>query len=118
MSFGEILREISGSVTGALGAMIVGMDGITVDEYSVSGVTDLQTIGIEYGAVMKEVENVSSSLELGKAREMAVTTEGCVIIIRMITEEYFLILVLSPGSNLGKGRFKARVAANRIAAEF
>ena len=118
MSFGEILKELAVSVNGALGALVVGMDGITVEEYAASGDHDLQTVAVEYGAVLKEVEQVSDSLQLGLAKEFSVTTETCAIIIRKINEEYFLVLMLAPGANVGKGRFKARMSANKLVAEF
>jgi len=118
MSFTEVLRGITEDVKGARGAVVVGMDGIIVEEYTNEPGMDLQSIGAEYGNILKEVQNASASLRLGQARELAVLTEIADLIIRKINDDYFLALMLSPEGNLGKGRFMVRKAVNRLEKEF
>ena len=117
MSFSEVLRGISNEVRGIRGAVIVGMDGIIVDEYSPGG-EDLQSLGAEYGNILKNIQQVSESLQMGVTSELSVRTETSDIILRKINEEYFLALILSPGGGFGMGRYKARVAAGRLEKEF
>ena len=118
MSFSTVLRGVTEDVKGAKGAVLVGMDGIIVEEYISEPGVDLQSIGAEYGNILKEVQNASASLRLGQARELAVLTEIADLIIRKINDEYFLALLLSPACNLGKGRFMVRKAVNRLEKEF
>lgn len=118
MSFSETLRFVTDEVKGALGAVVVGMDGIAVEEFTKAPGSDLQSIGAEYGNILKEVQRASQSLQLGSAKELTVQAEGSGIIIRKINDEYFLALLLSPEAGLGMGRFKARVAAGRLEKEF
>jgi len=118
MSFSEVLRGITSDVKGAKGAVVVGMDGIIVDEYTVIPDMDLQSVGAEYGNILKEVQNASMSLQMGTAKEVAVMTELNDLILRKINDEYFIALVLSKDGNFGKGRFMVRIAANRLEKEF
>lgn len=119
MSFSEVLKGLTENVAGAKGALIVGMDGIIVDEYSTGreGV-DLSSIGAEYGNVLKEIQNASRSLNLGDASEVAVMADNVDLILRKINEEYFIALLLSPKKNIGKGRFLVRSASRRLEKEF
>ena len=118
MSFSEILKGITQDVKGAKGAAVVGMDGIIVDEYIVSPEADMQSLSAEYGNILKEVQQASLSLQLGSAREFAVMTDRSSLVISRINDDYFLTLLISPGTGIGRGRFKARIAARRLEKEF
>jgi predicted regulator of Ras-like GTPase activity (Roadblock/LC7/MglB family) len=118
MSFSEVLRGMTEEVKGARGAAIVGMDGIIVELHSLEPRLDLHSFAAEYGNVLKVVQNASGSLDMGDAKELAVTTDNCVMIVRRINEDYFLALLVAPGAVFGKGRFAARKAAARLKGEF
>ncbi len=118
MSFSEVLKGLTENVGGAMGALIVGMDGIIVEEYTAgSEGVDFSSIGAEYGNVLKEVQNASRSLNLGDANEVAVMTDNADLILRKINEDYFVALLLSPSKNMGKGRFFVRGASRRLQKE-
>ena len=116
--FKEQLRGLVESVEGSLGAVIMGTDGISVDLYAAEGAPDLELHGIEFSSVVKEMQRAASSLEMGPLGEaMLVTGEGAVLA-RQINADYFVLLALAAGGNLGKGRFKLRILVPRLAAEF
>jgi len=118
MSFTEVLQGITSRVKGAKGAFIVGMDGIIVEEFSPTGDVDMQSVGAEYGNILKEVQNASNSLKLGGAKEVTINTETANVIIRKINDEYFVAMMIEPGGNFGKGRFMTRVAVGQLEPEF
>ncbi|HEY3347594.1 MAG TPA: roadblock/LC7 domain-containing protein [Nitrospirota bacterium] len=118
MSFSEILKKATEEIKGSMGAVIVGMDGIVVEEYLAVPGIDLQSISAEYGNILKEVQSASASLQLGDAEELAIQTENNGIVIRKINKDYFIAILLSPNAILGKGRFVARVAVNQLQKEF
>ena len=55
---------------------------------------------------------------LGEAREFSIISDRCGIIMRRINEEYYLVLVITPDGNYGKGRFILRTTVPRIEDEF
>ncbi len=116
--FKEYLKELVRSVDGAVGAVIMGMDGIAVDEYCEREDTDIQLIGIEFSSVVKEMNRASESMETGEAGEVIMVCDKKSMLVRRINGEYFVVLVLNGSGNLGKGRFKLRLLVPRLSSEF
>lgn len=118
MPFSEILKEVVNSTEGALGALIVGLDGIPVEEYAVGGEMDVQSMTVEFSSLLREIEKGSQSAEMGSTREVTVIADKAMIMLRRLNEEYFIVLILKPEGNFGKGRFLLRVSAPRLLKEF
>ncbi len=116
--FKEYLKELVSSVEGSVGAVIMGMDGIAVDEYCEPEDDDIQLIGIELSSVVKEVNRASLSMETGTVGEIMVVCDKKPMIVRKINDEYFVALVLNGSGNLGKGRFKLRILVPQLSREF
>ncbi len=118
MSFADILKHMVDGADGALGALVVGLDGIPVDEYSVGSDLDLQSLTVEYSALIKEIEKGSQTLHLGSTNEVTVMAEKAMVMLRRLNEEYFIILIIKPEGNFGKGRFLLRMAVPKLLKEF
>lgn len=118
MSFSDILKEVVNGTEGALGALIVGLDGIPVEEYSLNKDMDLQSMTVEYSALLKEIEKGSQAAQLGTMREVTVIAEKAMIMLRRLNEEYFFVLIIKPEGNFGKGRFLLRMSVPKILKEF
>jgi predicted regulator of Ras-like GTPase activity (Roadblock/LC7/MglB family) len=107
MSFGEIIREITEKVDGGIGAVILGYDGIPIDEY-VKGDgegLDIQLLAVEYATLLKEVKRTVEVLRTGEMEEVSIATGRTRILIRAINDDFFLLLVLREDGNFGKGRY-------------
>jgi predicted regulator of Ras-like GTPase activity (Roadblock/LC7/MglB family) len=118
MSFSEIMRDVVKGTEGALGAMIVGLDGIPVEEYTVSNELDLQSMTVEYSALLKEIEKGSQAAQMGTTKEVTVIADQAMIILRRLNEEYFFVLIIRPEGNFGKGRFLLRMSVPKLLKEF
>lgn len=116
--FKEFLKRLVHSVEGALGAVIMGIDGISVDEYCEKPDLDVQMIGIEFSSIVKEMNRVSSSIDSGHVDEIMVVADNRAVLVRKISDEYFIALVLNGMGNLGKGRFKLKIMVPQLATEF
>lgn len=118
MPFTDILKEVVNNTEGALGALIVGLDGIPVEEYSVSSDMDIQSMTVEFSALLKEIEKGSQSTEMGSTREVTVIADKALIMLRRLNDEYFFVLIIKPDGNFGKGRFLLRISAPKLLKEF
>ncbi len=118
MSFSDILKEVVNGTDGALGALVVGLDGIPVDEYTVSKDVDLQTMTVEYSSLLKEIEKGSQAAQMGSTKEVTVIADKAMIMLRRLTDEYFFVLIIKPEGNFGKGRFLLRMSVPKLLREF
>ena len=118
MSFRDILKTSVDAVEGGLASVVMGFDGISVEEYVHDGSAfDVQTLGVEYSSALTEVRRTADSLKTGAVQEVAVMTDGALVLLRPVNPEYFVALVLKSDGNFGKGRYILRRAARAIAAE-
>ncbi|HUL00835.1 MAG TPA: roadblock/LC7 domain-containing protein [Nitrospirota bacterium] len=118
MAFSDIMKQVVNGTEGALGALVVGLDGIPVEEYSVSSEIDLQSMTVEYSTLLKEIEKGSQISELGTTKEVTVIADQAMIMLRRLNAEYFFVLVLKPEGNFGKGRFLLRMSVPKLLKEF
>ncbi len=104
--FKEILRNIVEQSGGAIGAVLMGYDGIAVDEFFREGVEeDLARMSVEYSASLKEIRQAAGILNTGAMEEVSIKTGRHQLIVRSLNDEYFVALTLEAGGNFGKGRF-------------
>ncbi len=117
MSFVESLRKITNNLEDALGVALVGMDGIVVEEHRRDTLLDLSALAAEFSAVLRQIEEVSEGLHFGQAHELCVLGDKGLILIKKITPEYFLLLVIHSEGNFGKGRYLLRREVARLEKE-
>ncbi len=118
MPFVDILKEVVNGTEGALGALVVGVDGIPVEEFSVTGEVDLQSMTVEYATLLKEIERGSQAAQLGSTKEVTVISDKALIMLRRLNDEYFMVLIIRPDGNFGKGRFLLRMSVPKLLKEF
>lgn len=116
--FKEALREIVEKTDGGQASLLMDASGIALESYARDGATvDIDTVGVEFSVVIGAIKRASEMLEAGAAREMVVSTEKMMTLIRMVNDTYFLALTMSPDGNFGKGRYLMRTAVPKLAAE-
>ncbi len=118
MAFADILRQVVSDTDGALGALIVGIDGIPVEEFTTTEELDLQSMTVEYSTLLKEIEKGSQAAQLGSTKEVTVLADKAMIMLRRLNDEYFTVLIIKPDGNFGKGRFLLRMSVPKLLKEF
>jgi predicted regulator of Ras-like GTPase activity (Roadblock/LC7/MglB family) len=104
--FSEILQRIVQETGGGIGAVLMGYDGIAIDQFfSPDEELDLHMVVVEYSNVLKEIRKTAEILSLGDMEEISIRTDRFIIVIRMLNDEYFVALVISRDGNFGKGRY-------------
>ena len=72
-----------------------------------------------YMAVLKDIQKAADMLEAGRTQEVAVRAERRTTVMRLINEQYFVALAISPTGKVGRGRYllRTRVSSMRDALE-
>jgi predicted regulator of Ras-like GTPase activity (Roadblock/LC7/MglB family) len=112
MSFEAVLHDIVASCPGALGAALMGSDGLPIAQCMADGAEELEdsvgVMGVEFGRVLEETRKASDAVEGGALEEMAVRMGRYQVALRALDAETYLVLVLAAEGNVGKGRYLLR----------
>ena len=114
--FRNALEEVVDKVEGGMAALLMGFDGITVEQYSPDGY-DIETLGMEFSVVLNDARKAALALDAGPTDEVAFRSEKVTTVVRVLNDEYFIALALKPDGNIGKGRFLLRLAAPKVLSE-
>jgi predicted regulator of Ras-like GTPase activity (Roadblock/LC7/MglB family) len=113
--FTEHLKKVVDNVDGSIGSLIMGLDGIAVDTYlRDSQDVDITTIGMEFSFILTQVRKAGDILKIGGVDEVVIRAENLTLLVRMLTDEYFLAVMLGSSASFGKSRFLMRLAAPRL----
>jgi len=104
--FGKILQRIVEETGGGIGAILMGFDGIAIDQYfqPCEGV-DLHQVAVEYANMLKEIKNAGEILNTGELEEVSIRTERFYVVVRVLSDEYFVALTIDGQGNFGQGRY-------------
>lgn len=106
MPYKESLKSLTENVGGGLAAIIMGYDGIPIDEYLIdSSKFDLQLLSVEYANLLRDIRNTVDLLENGDMEEVLIATDRLKVLVRVINDQFFLVLVITADGNYGKGRY-------------
>lgn len=104
--FKDILQTIVSETPGAVGAILMGYDGIAIEQHLSGGDdVDLQLVAIEYANVVKEIRRTAEILGTGELQEVSIKTGRYFVVIHALTPDYFIALTLLRDGNFGKGRY-------------
>jgi predicted regulator of Ras-like GTPase activity (Roadblock/LC7/MglB family) len=118
--FKEMLESIIERTEGSLGALIMGTDGIAVEKVQgQAGVeANLDVAAAEFTSLVRSAQRAGADTGLGGLRELVVSLEGAVMLMRLLSKDYFVVLALGVEGNIGRGRFELRKAELKLAKEF
>ena len=118
--FKEMLESSIERTEGSLGALIMGTDGIAVEKVlGEAGMeANLDIAAAEFTSLVCSAQRVGVDTGLGGLRELLVSLEGAMLLMRLLSRDYFVVLALNSEGNLGRGRFELRKAELKLAKEF
>ncbi len=116
--FSEILQKIVEETGGGIGAVLMGYDGIAIDQFfSPEKDVDVQMVVVEYSNVLKEIRKTAEILSLGEMEEISIRTDRFILVIRVLSSEYFVAMIIDRDGNFGKARYlMTRESSNLIEA--
>lgn len=113
--FKEVLREIVDGAEGSLAGLVMGFDGIALDQYvRPDAQIAVENIGAEYSLVLKEIRKAAQMLDAGDAHEVAIRADKLTTIVRFLTPEYFAAVALVPEGNANKARYLLRTRSEKM----
>lgn len=119
--FADLLRSIIGRVEGSLGALIMGLDGIAVEQVEVQKLEKseaLNMVAAAHATLLRNSMRLTSDVGVGALNELTVMSSDLTLVMKLINREYFLLIAIRPDGNLGRARFELRKAQLQIAEEF
>ena len=115
--FGRKLESAVNDVGGGQAAILMGFDGIPVEMYIGESGLDIETVGMEFSVLLKEVRKAAEMLEAGSAEEVTVRTDRMSTVLRVINDEYFIAMAVDRAGNIGKARYLLRLLAPEMRKE-
>lgn len=108
--FHERLQNVADRIDGTLALSLVAKDGIPVETLTREDSLDLELLAAELMSQVRAVAQNHQELSVGAVQNFSVTTDRYILMIGALTEDYYLLLVLSAGSSSGRARFELRRA--------
>ena len=120
MDFADELITIADRIEGCAAVMILGTDGIPIERHvqRMNQSLDVEMIATEFTTLVRRSMRTAADTELGELREMVLATDAMIFLARPITSDYFLLVALNPGGNIGRARFELRKAQLAMEIEF
>jgi len=118
--FKETLQTIVEKTDGSLGALIMGLDGLSVEKFFTQdgSAANLDVAAAELTSLIRSASRAGNDLDLGELHELVVKHEKATFVMRFFGKEYFAVLALAPDGNIGRGRYELRKAELTLAEEF
>ena len=115
----DSLTKIVQNTPGAKAAILMGFDGIAVEQFVAEGSedTDIESMAMEFSFRFIELRNAAQSLEMGDVSDIALKAEFGTVLVRVLTDEYFVCCLMESAGHFGKGRWMLRSTASALAAE-
>lgn len=120
MGFLNTLTNVIDRIEGCSAVVILGIDGIPIERQvrDLDPALDIDLIATEFTTLVRRSMRTASDTELGEMREMILVTDLMTFLLRPITTDYFLLLALNPGGNVGRARYELRKAQLSMESEF
>ena len=116
----QILRKIVEGTPGAKGAILMGFDGITVEQWvnpDFRDDLDIESMAMEFSFRFLELRDAANSLEMGMISDITLKAEFGTVLVRVLSHEFFVTVLLETAAHMGKGRWMLRSQAKALNAD-
>ena len=118
MTFLETLKDISDRLGDVQCVLLMGNDGLPIEKITLNKDLNIELLLAEFTTILRNTAQAAAEVEAGNLDEIILLTEQMILLVKAITPEYFLLMVLPQGSNLGRARFELKKARYALEKEF
>ena len=118
MPFTNLLMQLVSSVEGATGALIIESDGEAVQWYSRTDGERLRLRSAYLASVLKCCQAAMESMNLGGLGHVVLNYDGASLVIQELSPGYYLVLEMSPFTNVAEGVHNLKRALPELRREF
>ncbi len=104
----DLLRALVGGIEGLVGAVVVGMDGATIEALRVDPNFSVEEISQEGAVAGKVLDYMSQKLDGGPIDHIMLVAERYIVLLAMAGQDYYVGIVINPRGNVGKARLQLR----------
>src|SRR5437764_15137409 len=116
-AFGEILKTMVDRVPGAIGAVFSDWEGEPVDQFAHIPPLDIQLVGAHWGVVWSQATRRLQQHQLGAVEELLIEGERAIVLVRLVTEGYFVVLATKRDVHLATALRELERGANILRGE-
>jgi predicted regulator of Ras-like GTPase activity (Roadblock/LC7/MglB family) len=116
-AFGQILESMVKRVPGAVGAVFADWEGEPVDQFAHIPPLDIQLVGAHWGVVWSQANERLGKHGLGAVEELLIEGERATVLVRSVTDRYFVVLATRRDAHLGTARRELMVGAETLRGE-
>ena len=104
----DLLRSLVGGIEGLVGAVVVGMDGATIEALKVDPNFSVEEISEEGAVASKVLDYMCQKLDGGPIDLIMLVAERYIVLLAMAGQDYYVGIVINPRGNVGKARLQLR----------
>lgn len=109
-----LLQEVLDRIPEALGAAVVGLDGIAVERVSAQPSFNIDLASAEVIALVKRAQPSLRDNRSDRLEEISVACRSGLTILRSIGGDYYLCVVVGPGCIPGRARYETWKAGQQL----
>lgn len=115
MSFSDILAEAAHTVEGAVAIGLVGTDGLGVETVTTDTDNfDSEIAEVELAGLVGNIKRTTSTLSAGNIKDIIVEADKQTYLLTLVDPDYFLLVALAPGANLGRARYEVKKVVQKL----
>jgi predicted regulator of Ras-like GTPase activity (Roadblock/LC7/MglB family) len=116
--FAVTLKDIANKLDDLECIMLVGTDGLPIEKVVRRETLNVELLVAEFTTILRNTAQTATEVEAGALDELILLTERVIVLLKAITTEYFLMIILSEGANIGRARFELKKAKYILEKEF
>lgn len=116
--FAVTLKDIANKLDDLECILLVGTDGLPIEKVVRKETLNVELLVAEFTTILRNTAQTASEVEAGALDELILLTERVIVLLKAITPEYFLMIILSEGANIGRARFELKKAKYILEKEF